>query len=42
MKDLVSKWKAGELALTAIELRGFIKALFENTNLRASCLAEIS
>ena len=33
--------QAKELVLTAEELRGFIRALFGNSELRAKCLAEI-
>jgi len=41
LRDIVQQWKAQELALSAEELRGFIRALFGNSDMRAKCLAEI-
>jgi hypothetical protein len=39
LRDIVAKHKAGGYALSAAELRGLIKAIFSNSELRAKCLA---
>ena len=39
--DLTQAWQTSRGALTADEMRGLVRALFMNSDLRASCLAQI-
>lgn len=41
LEDIVSCWRANQIVFTADELKSVIKALFQNTALRASCLAQL-
>eukprot|EP00039_Didymoeca_costata_P026516 m.16042 g.16042 ORF g.16042 m.16042 type:complete len:763 (+) comp5575_c0_seq1:122-2410(+) len=41
MRDIVEMWKAKEYHLSADEVKGFIKALFENSDKRAASLVQI-
>eukprot|EP00040_Diaphanoeca_grandis_P029833 m.175499 g.175499 ORF g.175499 m.175499 type:complete len:762 (-) comp31824_c0_seq1:356-2641(-) len=43
MKDIVKRFKAGKLpGWTSQEIRNFIKSVFSNSDLRASCLKELN
>lgn len=41
LADTVACWRAGQIVLTAEELRRLVRALFANSDLRAQCLAQI-
>eukprot|EP00041_Stephanoeca_diplocostata_P023521 m.579649 g.579649 ORF g.579649 m.579649 type:complete len:793 (-) comp22315_c0_seq1:579-2957(-) len=41
IRDLTMRFKSGRSRLSAAELRGIIKAIFTNSDLRAKCLADI-
>ena len=42
LKDITQTFTSGKSAFAGNELRGFIKAIFTNSDLRASCLAKLN
>ncbi len=42
LEAMTAEWAGGRLAFSAAELRGLVRALFANSDLRARCLARIA
>ena len=42
LKDITQTFTSGKSAFAGNELRGFIKAIFTNSDLRASCIAKLN